>query len=104
MRTLAYSRLIAVIRGARCPTTRRACVAERALPEDFDGVLGWGWVDNRPFLRCLHGLTLSAWRLELYEEAEELCWALLWLNPGDHLGAAELLAKIVARQSWTGRR
>jgi hypothetical protein len=64
------------------------CVAEQSLAEDFDGVLGWGWVDNRPFLRCLHGLTLSAWRLELHDEAEELCWALLWLNPGDHLGAA----------------
>lgn len=48
------------------------CVAEQSLPEDFDGVLGWGWVDNRPFLRCLHGLTLSAWRLELHDEAEEL--------------------------------
>jgi hypothetical protein len=66
-------------------------VAEQSLPEGFDGVLGWGLVDNRPFLRCLHGLTLCAWRLELYEEAEELCWALLWLNPGDHLGAVELL-------------
>jgi hypothetical protein len=30
-------------------------VAEQSLPEDFDGVLSWGWVDNRPFLRCLHG-------------------------------------------------
>jgi hypothetical protein len=60
------------------------CVAERSLPEDFDGVLGWGWMGNRRFLRCLHGLTLSAWRLELYEEAEELCWALLaepWRPP-----------------------
>jgi len=35
---------------------------------------------------------------------EELCWALLWLNPGDHLGVAELLPKIIARQLWTRRR
>ena len=47
---------------------------------------------------------MSVWRLERHDEAEELCWALLWLNPGDHLGAAELLPKIVARQSWTGAR
>ena len=26
-----------------------ARLGERSLPEDFDGVLGWGWVDNRPF-------------------------------------------------------
>jgi hypothetical protein len=78
-------------------------VAEQSLPEGFDGVLGWGRVDNRPFLRCLHGLTLSAWRLELYEQAEELCWALLWLNPGDHLGAPELLPNVIARRPWTRR-
>jgi hypothetical protein len=44
------------------------------MPEGFGGVLGWGWVDNRPFLRCLHGLTVC---LEQYIEAQELCWALL---------------------------
>jgi hypothetical protein len=77
---------------------------EQSLPEDFGGVLGWGCLDSRPFLRCLHGLTLSVWRLERHGEVEEFCWALLWLNPGDHLGAAELLPKIVARRAWTGRR
>jgi hypothetical protein len=49
-------------------------------------------------------LTLSAWRLELHDEAEELCWALLWLNPGDQVGAAELLPRIAAREPWTRRR
>ena len=67
-------------------------------------MLSWGWVDNRPFLHCLHGLILGAWRLELREESEELCWALLWLNPGDHLGAAELLLRIIAGERWTGWR
>jgi hypothetical protein len=43
-----------------------------------------GWIDNRPFLRCLHGLTLSTWRLGQFTEAHELCWALLWLNPADN--------------------
>ncbi len=40
-------------------------IAENSLPDDFGGVLGWGWIDNRPFLRCLHGMTLSTWRLDL---------------------------------------
>ena len=39
-------------------------IAEGSVPDGFGGVLGWGWIDNRPFLRCLHGLTLSTWRLE----------------------------------------
>lgn len=30
---------------------------------DFDGVLPWGCPDNRPILRCLHGLGLCLWRL-----------------------------------------
>ena len=38
-------------------------VGERALPPSFDGLLPWGWVDNRPFLRALHGLGLCQWRL-----------------------------------------
>jgi len=71
-------------------------VAEQSLPEDFDGVLSWRWADNRPFLRCLHGLMISAWRVGDLERGETLCWAPLWLNPGDHLGASGLLAKLIA--------
>ena len=61
---------------------------------------GWGWVDNRPFLRCLHGLMISAWRLGDLEQGETLCWGLLWLNPGDHLGASDLLAKLIVGEPW----
>lgn len=75
-------------------------IAERALPERFDGVLGWGWLDNRPFLRCLHGLTISAWRVGEHDAAETLCWALLWLNPADNQGARDLLPEIVAAEPW----
>lgn len=69
-------------------------MAEQALPEDFDRVLPWGWVDNRPSLRCPHGLMISVWRLGDHEHGETLCSALLWLDPGDHLGARDLLAKL----------
>ena len=30
-------------------------IGELSLPDDFDGLLPWGYIDNRPFLRCLHG-------------------------------------------------
>lgn len=75
-------------------------VAEQSLPDLFDGVLSWGWVDNRPFLRCLHGLMISAWRVGDLERGDTLCWGLLWLNPGDHLGASDLLAKLIAGEPW----
>jgi hypothetical protein len=75
-------------------------VAEASLPDGFRGMLGWGWIDNRPFLRCLHGLTISTWRLEQHAEAQEVCQALLWLNPADNQGARELLPEISAGAPW----
>ncbi|MBK7928501.1 MAG: hypothetical protein IPJ98_13725 [Bryobacterales bacterium] len=30
-------------------------IGELSLPADFSGVLPWGMIDNRPFLRCLNG-------------------------------------------------
>lgn len=75
-------------------------IAERSLSEGFAGVLPWGWIDNRPFLRCLHGLTITAWRLDRHDQAETLCWALLWLNPGDNQGARDLLPEITAGAPW----
>jgi tetratricopeptide (TPR) repeat protein len=79
-------------------------VAEASLPDGFRGMLGWGWIDNRPFLRCLHGLTISTWRREQHAEAHELCQALLWLNPADNQGARELLPEIAAGASWPHSR
>ncbi|HUA45285.1 MAG TPA: hypothetical protein VMA77_08675 [Solirubrobacteraceae bacterium] len=67
-------------------------------------MLGWGWIDNRPFLRCLHGLTISTWRLEQHAEAQELCQALLWLNPADNHGARELLPEISTGAPWPSSR
>jgi hypothetical protein len=71
-----------------------------ASPEPFKGALRWGWIDNRPFLRCLHGLAVSAWRLGEHDSAETLCWALLWLSPGDNQGVSGILAEITAGARW----
>ena len=30
-------------------------IGELSLGADFDGLLPWGHIDNRPFLRCMHG-------------------------------------------------
>jgi hypothetical protein len=44
-------------------------IGELSVGEGFDGVLPWGRVDNRPFLRCLHGWGLCLWRLSRSDEA-----------------------------------
>src|SRR5262249_37770851 len=62
-------------------------IGELSLGDGFDGVLGWGLIDNRPFLRCLHGYGLCLWRLERFGEAERVFERMLWLNPTDNQGA-----------------
>jgi hypothetical protein len=51
-------------------------------------------------LRCLHGLAVSAWRVGEHDRAETLCWALVWLSPGDNQGVSDLLPEIVAGARW----
>lgn len=75
-------------------------VAERSLPAGFAGALPWGWIDSRPFLRCLHGYGLCLWRLGRREEAEVALLALLWLNPTDNQGVRDLLEPVRAGTSW----
>jgi tetratricopeptide (TPR) repeat protein len=75
-------------------------IAERGLPERFDGVLPWQRIDNRPFLRCLHGLAVTLWRLKRWDEAAAAAESLLWLSPGDNQGASAVLGDVRARVPW----
>jgi tetratricopeptide (TPR) repeat protein len=56
------------------------------LDELGDGVLPWGWIDNRPWLRFLNGYGLCLWRLGNFKEAEHVFDRVLWLNPTDNQG------------------
>lgn len=73
-----------------------------ALPlgKEFDGVLPWGLVDNRPFLRCLHGVGIANWRLGDLRIAKAAFAKMLWLNPGDNQGARFCLAAMDEGKSW----
>jgi hypothetical protein len=80
---------------------RGVLIGELSLGEQFEGVLSWGMIDNRPFLRCLNGLGLCLWRLEQFEEAEALFTRLLWMSPSDNLGVRFLLPPVRARKLWS---
>jgi tetratricopeptide (TPR) repeat protein len=69
-------------------------IGELSLGPAFDGVLSWGMVDNRPFLRCLHGQGLALWALGRSAEARAVFERMLWLNPSDNQGARFLLADL----------
>jgi hypothetical protein len=75
-------------------------IASLTVGQDFDGVLPWGFVDNRPFLRCLHGLARALLRRDRREDAAAALRRLLRLDPADHLGAREGLAAIEAGKTW----
>ncbi|MDI6893759.1 MAG: hypothetical protein QME70_03945 [Bacillota bacterium] len=75
-------------------------MGDLALGPDFRGVLPWSMIDNRPFLRCLHGLGLSFWRLGRTDEARAVFVRMLWLNPMDNQGARFLLADLDAGKTY----
>ena len=75
-------------------------IGELSLTDEFDGVLPWGLIDNRPFLRCMHGFGLCLWRLDREEAAAALFERMLWLNPADNQGIRFLLPQIRAGEPW----
>ena len=75
-------------------------IGELSLGESFEGVLSWGLVDNRPFLRCLHGLGLACWRLGARDRAAAIFQRMLWLNPSDNQGACFNLAAVEGGSAW----
>ena len=79
-------------------------IGELSLGADFGGVLPWGMIDNRPFLRCLHGYGLCLWRAGKFDEASRIFERMLWLNPSDNQGARLLIADVQARLPWESRR
>ena len=78
-------------------------IGELSLGNDFTGVLLWGHIDNRPFLRCTHGFGLCLWRLGRFDEAERVFDRMLWLNPPDNQGVRFLIDEVKAKTAWEDR-
>ena len=79
-------------------------IGELSLGDSFDGVLPWGLIDNRPFLRCLHGFGLSLWRLGKFEESASVLGRMLWLNPSDNQGVRFEIGPVRAHRKWEAER
>ncbi len=75
-------------------------IGSLTVGEDFNGVLPWGVVDNRPFLRCLQGLSRALLRRDRREDAAAALRRLLRLDPADPLSARASLAAIEAGKTW----
>ena len=75
-------------------------IGELSLGQSFEGLLPWGHLDNRPFLRCMHGYGLCCWRVGRFEEAERVFDRMLWLNPSDNQGVRGLIGPVRQRLNW----
>ena len=75
-------------------------IGELSLAADFNGLLPWGMIDNRPFLRCLNGYGLCLWRLERFEESHAVFERMLWLNPSDNQGIRFVIDDVRKRRPW----
>lgn len=78
-------------------------IGELSLGPDFRGILRWARLDNRPYLRCLHGYALCLWRLKHFTEAENVFTRMLWLNPSDNQGARLCLTAVRDGSPWEAR-
>lgn len=75
-------------------------LGERVVPKGFRGRVIWGYLDNRPFLRALHGSAECLLRLRQREPAREavrLLRRILRYNPTDNTGARYLLGEACLR-------
>ena len=78
-------------------------IGELSLGDGFNGVLHWGLIDNRPFLRSMHGYGLCLWRLDQFDAAESVFDRMLWLNPSDNQGVRFLIDDVRAGTEWEER-
>jgi hypothetical protein len=78
----------------------RESVVPQQLEHGVNVVLRWGFVDNRPFLRCMQGYGLCLWRLGRWEEASRVFGRMLWMNPSDNQGIRFLLPAVRERRPW----
>jgi len=76
-------------------------IGELSFPKNFNGVLLWGHIDNRPFLRCMHGYGLCLWKLERFKEAEKIFERMLWLNPTDNQGIRFIIYPVRDEKPWS---
>nr|MDA3940628.1 tetratricopeptide repeat protein [Spirochaetia bacterium] len=69
-------------------------IGEYLLGPNFDGQLPWGLIDNRPYLRTLHGYGLCLMRKGENKEALDVFEKILRLSPMDNLGVRFLIDEI----------
>ena len=63
-------------------------------------IIEWGIIENRQYLRAMHGLGLILWREGKFNEAKGLFMLMLRLNNNDNQGARYIVADILEGMTW----
>lgn len=88
----AYEQVIEVV----------APIAEQLLaliPTDRYVQVPYGYLDNRPFHRLMHGYVLTLDKLDLHADADRLALRMLALSPSDNIGFRFLSSRSLRAQS-----
>ena len=65
-------------------------IGNKLLPHDFAGKIIWSFLDNRPFLRSMHGLGVCHLKLGDIAKANNIFVQMLNYNPNDNQGIRAL--------------
>lgn len=72
----------------------------KSISNKINDVFPWGVIENRPFLRCLHGLGITLYRQRNVVDAMSIFQKIVWLNPRDNQGARFLIDSLVNGVKW----
>ena len=73
-------------------------IANKYIPKNFKGSIIWGILDNRPFLRMLHGIGFTNLLLSEWSKATSVFTKILKYNPHDNQGIRALIIQSLIAQ------
>ncbi|NTF98287.1 tetratricopeptide repeat protein [Rhizobium rhizogenes] len=78
-------------------------LATAMIPSSYRGVIEWGWLENRPFLRAAQGVALCHQQLGQRQQTIEVMQRMLKWNPNDNQGIRFLIASEYLRAGDASR-
>lgn len=69
-------------------------IAQSLIPDDYQGTIAWGGMENQAFLRIVKGYVESLTKLGQITQARQYAAKLLRWDPEDNVGIGRILAEL----------